>query len=144
MSYVGKLTADFIAIIKFGCRESHLPSTQHQPISHAQNKQCNDPRVARHCLQISVLRTIFGGLALTLNIVIKVILICVICLNMLVNIMMLALKSGPQIASKTCNPASLLLRRIWYSVGESGVLGITEYRQGRHMARMLPREIELE
>ena len=42
-----------------------------------------------------------------------------------------ALKSGPQIAAKTGNPAGLLLRRIWYSVGKSGVLGITEYRQGR-------------
>ena len=50
---------------------------------------------------------------------------------MLVNIMMLALKSGPQIAAKTGNPAGLLFRRIWYSVGKSGKLGITEYRQGR-------------
>ena len=32
---------------------------------------------------------------------------------------------------KTGNPAGLLFRRIWYSVGKSGVLGITEYRQGR-------------
>ena len=45
--------------------------------------------------------------------------------------MMLALKSGPQIAAKVGNPAGLLCRRIWYSVGKSGVLGITEYRQGR-------------
>ena len=45
--------------------------------------------------------------------------------------MMLALKSGPQIAAKVGNPAGLLYRRIWYSVGKSGVLGITEYRQGR-------------
>ena len=50
---------------------------------------------------------------------------------MLVNIMMLALKSGHQIAAKTGNPAGLLFRRIWYSVGKSGELGITEYRQGR-------------
>ena len=41
------------------------------------------------------------------------------------------LKSGPQIATKTGNPAGLLLRRIWYSLGKSGVLGITEYRQDR-------------
>ena len=41
------------------------------------------------------------------------------------------LKSGPQIAAKTGNPAGLLFRRIWYSVGKSGVLRITEYRQGR-------------
>ena len=44
---------------------------------------------------------------------------------------MIALKSGPQIAAKTGNPAGLLFRRIWYSVGKSGELGITEYRQGR-------------
>ena len=43
---------------------------------------------------------------------------------------MLALKPGPQIAAKTGNPAGLLLRRIWYYVGKSGILGITEYRQG--------------
>ena len=46
-------------------------------------------------------------------------------------IMMLALKSGPQIAVKTGNPAGLLCRQIWYSVWKSGVLGITECRQGR-------------
>ena len=40
---------------------------------------------------------------------------------------MLALKSGPQITAKT---------RIWYSVGKSGVLGITEYRQGRPLFKM--------
>ena len=45
--------------------------------------------------------------------------------------MMLALKSSPQIAAKVGNPAGFLCRRIWYSVGKSGVLGITEYRQGR-------------
>ena len=45
--------------------------------------------------------------------------------------MLLAVKSDPQIAAKTGNPAGLLFRRIWYSVGKSGVLGITEYRQGR-------------
>ena len=52
-----------------------------------------------------------------------------------VNLMMLALKSGPQIAAKVGNPAGLLCRRIWYSVGKSGVLGITEYRQGRPLGR---------
>ena len=45
--------------------------------------------------------------------------------------MMLAIKSGPQIAAKVGNPAGLLCWRIWYSVVKSGVLGITEYRQGR-------------
>ena len=70
---------------------------------------------------------------MTLNIVIKVIIICLICFYNVgqVNLMMLALKSGPQIAAKVGNPAGLLCRRIWYSVGKSGVLGITEYRQGR-------------
>ena len=50
--------------------------------------------------------------------------------------MMLALKSGPQIAAKVGNPAGLLCRRIWYSVGKSGVLGITEYRQGRPLVQL--------
>ena len=50
---------------------------------------------------------------------------------MLVNMMMLGLKLGPQIAAKTGIPAGLLFRRIWYSVWKSRVLGITEYRQGR-------------
>ena len=54
--------------------------------------------------------------------------------------MMLALKPGPQISLKTGNPAGLLFRRIWYSVWKSGVLGITEYRQGRPMHySVLPR-----
>ena len=70
-----------------------------------------------------------------MNIAIKVILICFICINMWVNIVVLALKSGPQIAAKTGNPAGLLFRRIWYSVGKSGVIGITEYRQGRPLHR---------
>ena len=48
--------------------------------------------------------------------------------------MMLAIKAGPQIAAKVGNPAGLLCRRIWYSVGKSGVLGITEYRQGRALS----------
>ena len=51
--------------------------------------------------------------------------------------MMLALKSGPQIVAKLGNPAGLLCRRIWYSVGKSGVLGITEYRQGRPLPMYL-------
>ena len=44
---------------------------------------------------------------------------------------MLGLKSGAQIVAKTGIPAGLLFRRIWYPVWKSGVLGITEYRQGR-------------
>ena len=51
--------------------------------------------------------------------------------------MMLALKSGPQIAAKVGNPAGLLCQRIWYSVGKSGVLGITEYRQGRPLTSLV-------
>ena len=53
--------------------------------------------------------------------------------------MMLALKSGPQIAAKVGNPAGLLCRRIWYSVVKSGVLGITEYRQGRPLLKFQDR-----
>ena len=51
--------------------------------------------------------------------------------------MRLALKTGPQIAAKIGNPAGLLCRRIWYSAGKSGVLGITEYRQGRPLVMLL-------
>ena len=97
--------------------------------SHVQNNQDNN-----HSSSVSLRtdqRTSFGGLVVTLNIVIKVILICFICLSMWVNIMMLTLKSGPEIVGKTGNPAGLLFRQIWYSVWKSGVLGITEYRQGR-------------
>ena len=50
--------------------------------------------------------------------------------------MMLGLKSGPQIAEKTGIPAGLLCRRIWYPVWKSGVLGITEYRQGRPLTNV--------
>ena len=50
--------------------------------------------------------------------------------------MMLAIKSGPQIAAKVGNPAGLLCRRIWYSVRKYGVLGITEYRQGRPLLNL--------
>ena len=46
-------------------------------------------------------------------------------------------KIGPQIAAKVGNPAGLLCRRIWYSVGKFGVLGITEYRQGRPLIKCL-------
>ena len=65
------------------------------------------------------------------------VLICFICLNMWVNIMVLALNPGPQFVAITGNPAGLLFWRIWYSVGKSGVLGITEYRQGRPLVRFL-------
>ena len=43
--------------------------------------------------------------------------------------------AGLQIAVKTGIPAGLLCQRIWYSVWKSGVLGITEYRQGRPLSR---------
>ena len=49
--------------------------------------------------------------------------------------MVLALNPGPQFAAITGNPAGLLFSRIWYSVGKSGVLGITEYHQGRPLWR---------
>ena len=115
MSVVGKLTADFIAIIKFGSQESHLQANNpRHSRSHVRNKQDNN-----HSSSASLRtdqRTSFGGLVVTLDIVIKVILICFICLSMWVNIMMLALKPGHQIAVKTGNPAGLLFRQIWYSV----------------------------
>ena len=44
----------------------------------------------------------------------------------MVTLTVLALKQGPQIAAKVGNPAGLLFWRIWYSIGKSGVLGITE------------------
>ena len=57
--------------------------------------------------------------------------------------MMLAIKSSPQIAAKVGNPVGLLCRRIWYSVGKSGVLGITEYRQGRPLRIVLYNNIKI-
>ena len=95
-------------------------------------------RFPRRRVQISCRRTgtSFGDPGWTLNIDIKVILISFICLNMWVNIMVLGLKPSTKIAAKTGNPAGLLFRRIWYSVGKSGVLGITEYRQGRPLHDM--------
>ena len=139
MSSVGKLTAAFIAIINFGRQESHLQSTQYEPRSHAQNTQ---PTISGDC------RPVFRVVAYRLPTPQAFLIwwatidfehhhqsnyIFFICLNTWgqVNLMMLALKSGPQIAEKVGNPAGLLCRRIWYSVGKSGVLGITEYRQGR-------------
>ena len=122
---------DLIAIIKIGSQESHTfqVHSMRREATGRQSKQYNN-----HPCSASLptdLLSSFGGLGSTLNIVIKVILICFICLNMLVNMMMLGLKSGPQITAKTGIPAGLLFRRIWYSVWKSGVLGITEYRQGR-------------
>ena len=78
------------------------------------------PHVPCRCVQILHLVNRASG-----------VLICFICLNMWVNIMVLALNPGPQFAAITSNPAGLLFWRIGYSVGKSGVLGITEYRQGR-------------
>ena len=45
--------------------------------------------------------------------------------------------ASPKIAAKIGNPVGLLCRRIWYSVGKSGVLGITEYRQGRPLVTVV-------
>ena len=55
VSTVRKLTVRFIAIIKFGSRESHLRSTQHQARSHghAQDKQ----------ISMTVFRVVAYGLA---------------------------------------------------------------------------------
>ena len=143
VSSVGKLTADFIAIINFGSRKLRLQSTQHEPRSHddAQNKQPTIPRVPRRCITYrlafiwctridvehrhksnSDLFYLFKHVACTGH-----------CQSNgdSMNVMMLTLIPGPQIAAKIGNPAGILCRRIWYSVGKSGVLGIMEYRQGR-------------
>ena len=129
-SSVGKLTADFIAINKCGSDFRSRTLTQYEARakrSHAQNKQChNYPchspmfRVVAYRLPVLHLVNRASGVP-----------ICFICLNMWVNIMGLALNPGPQFAAITGNPAGLLFSRIWYSVGKSVVLGITEYRQGR-------------
>ena len=134
LSSLGKLTADFIAIIKFGSRNSRTFKAYNtrQDAKRRINK-ATITRVPRCCIQISgALGTLFGGPGFTLNVVIKVILVCFICLNIIwVKITVPVLKSGPQIVAKTGNPAGLLFRRIWYSVGKFGVLGIAGYRQGR-------------
>ena len=138
MSSVGKSTAAFIAIINFGRQESHFQSTQfpYEPRSHAQNKQptiSRDRRLVFRVVAYRLAKADFIWWAMidfehshqsNSNFV------SVYTWGQ-VNLMMLALKSGPQIAAKVCNPAGLLCRRIWYSVVKSGVLGITEYRQGR-------------
>ena len=73
-SNFSKLTVNFIAIIKRGSRESHLQITQYGARSHTQNKQPVFLVVAYRFLS-------FGAPGLTLNIAIKVILICFIYLN---------------------------------------------------------------
>ena len=53
MSAAGKLTADFIAIIKFGSQESQLPSTQPEALKKPRNKQdklTTITRVPRRCV----------------------------------------------------------------------------------------------
>ena len=118
------LTADFIAINKYEVTSGVAPSVFTQcearaKRSHTQNKQWyNHPYHFPCSASLRTHRHQSNSKKF-------------ICLNMWVNIIVLALKSVPQIAAKTGNPAVLLFRRIWYSVGKSGVLGITEYRQGR-------------
>ena len=58
---------------------------------------------------------------MTLKIAIKLIIICFICLNMWVNIVVLAVKSGPQIATKTGNPANLVFRRKIWGARDNGI-----------------------
>ena len=136
---MGKLTADFIAINKCG---SDFRSSSGVARSHNTRQETREatrrinnatiarvtPHVPRRCLQIR------GLPVLHLVNRASVVLICFICLNMWVNIMVLALNPGPHFAAITGNPAGLLFWRIWYSVGKSGVLGITEYRQGRPLS----------
>ena len=137
MSSVGKLTADFIVIINFGSRESRLQSTQHEPRSHGgvQNKQPTIPPCSAS-LHTGYRLAYFIWCRPTRNDFehrhkINSSLFYLFYHVGQVNLMMLALKSGPQIVAKVGNTAGLLCWRIWYSVGKSGVLGITEYRQGR-------------
>ena len=132
---MGKLSADFIAINKCGSDFRCRAFTQYEARakrSHAQNKQCHN-----HPCHFPMFRVVAYRLPV-LHLVNRTsrVLICFICLNMWVNKMVLALNPGPQFAAITGNPAGLLSWRIWYSVGKSGVLGITEYRQGRPLNLM--------
>ena len=132
LSSVGKPTIDLIAIIKIRSQLSctfQAHSTRREDTRRVNNTTIT--RVPRHCLQISVVRLVTGidfehrhQSNSNLFYLFKQ------CWSIM-NMMMLGLKSGPQIAAKTGIPAGLLFRRIWYSVWKSGVLGITEYRQGR-------------
>ena len=135
------MTAAFIAIINFGRQESHLQSTQYELRSHAQNKQPTISSDRRPVFRVVAYRLAKADFIWWATIDFehrhKSNYNCFICLNTWgqVNLMMLAIKAGPQIAAKVGNLAGLLCRRIWYSVGKSGVLGITEYRQGRPLYR---------
>ena len=139
MSSVGKLTAAFIAIINFERQESHLQSTQYEPRSHTQNQQPTISGDRRLVFRVVAYRLPYPPPFLIWWATIDFehrhqsnsIFVYLFKHVGQVNLMMLALKSGPQIAAKVGNPAGLLCQRIWYSVGKSGVLGITEYRQGR-------------
>ena len=133
---MGKLTADFIAISKCGSDFRSRTFTQYEARdkrSHAQNKQCHN----HQCHSQSPMFRVVAYRLPVLHLVNRAsgVFLCFICLNMWVNIMVLALNPGPQFAAITGNPAGLLFWRIWYSVGKSGVLGITEYRQGRPLIR---------
>ena len=134
---MGKLTADFVAINKCGSDCRSRTFTQYEARakrSHVQNKQCHNHPCHSPCS--ASLRTDYRYRVLHLVNRASGVLICFICLNMWVNIMVLALNPGPQFAAITGNPAGLLVWRIWYSVGKSGVLGITEYRQGRPLEKV--------
>ena len=137
MSSVGRLIAAFIAIINFGRQESHLQSTQYEPRSHTQNQQPTISGDRRLVFRVVAYRLPYPPFLIwwaTIDFEHR---------HQSNSIFYLFKHVGtgqsndasPKIGSpnrgKVGNPAGLLCRRIWYSVGKSGVLGITEYRQGR-------------
>ena len=137
---VGKLTADFNAINKCGSDVGNRTFTQYEARakrSHAQNKQCQCHNyTVPYILAVLYLMNRLSGIDFEHR------------HQSNSNLFYLfkhvsqyngaKAKSDPQIATKTGNPAGLLFRRIWYSVGKSGVLGITEYRQGRPLDWVIP------
>ena len=137
MSSVGKLTAAFIAIINFGRQESHLRSTQYEPRSHTQNQQPTISGDRRLVFRVVAYRY---RLPYPPPFLIWWATIDFEHRHQSNSIFVYLFKhvgtgqsndASPQIAAKVGNPAGLLCQLIWYSVEKSGVLGITEYRQGR-------------
>ena len=104
---MGKLTADFIAINKFGSDFRSRTFTQYEARdkrSHAQNKQSHNHPCHSPCS--ASLRTDYRYFIWSTA---SGVLICfIICLNMWVNIMVLALNLGPHFAAITGNPSGLL------------------------------------
>ncbi len=113
VSAVGKLTTDFIAIIKFGSQESHLRSTRPdalKPRAELTRQQSLEFPVVAYRLAYFIWWTgIYFEHRHQSNSN-----LFLICLSMWANVMMLALKPGPQIVVK-------LVIRPDYCSGESGI-----------------------